>query len=95
MVADFLTSGAEAVAHEAESCQFGFVNRQLCRSSEEYRGAYRQHRFLFFLTSGFLRFRSCAVPITGVLMIRIKIIGTENKIIGVCDPLFALRTDTH
>lgn len=48
MVADFLTSGAEAVAHKAESCQFGFVNRQLCGSSEEYCGAYRQHRFLFF-----------------------------------------------
>lgn len=59
MVADFLTSGAEAVAHEAESCQFGFVNRQLCGSSEEYRGAYRQHRFLFF--SFFFNFSSSEV----------------------------------
>lgn len=37
VVADFLTSGAE-------SCQFAFVNRQLCGSRREKRGGCRQHR---------------------------------------------------
>lgn len=45
MVADFLTRSAEAVIHAAQSPQFGFVNRQLCGSSEGSRGGSRQHGF--------------------------------------------------
>lgn len=47
MVADFLTRSAEAVIHAAHSPQFGFVNRQLCGSSEGSRGGSRQHSFSF------------------------------------------------
>lgn len=34
MVADFITGNAEAVVYDADWCQLGLVNRQLCGCAE-------------------------------------------------------------
>lgn len=71
MVADFLTSSAEAVVHVTGSCQFGPVNRQLCGCSEDSRWGYRRHGFLLIEKHWDLMTNWGMLLHTGDLIIRI------------------------